>query len=402
MRVTVTDDAPGAASATANVMVHVADADLSAMGVAVRSTEGVTFSGAVATFIDANPSAIAGDFTAMIGWGDGTTTTGSVAANSSGGFSVTGQHAYAEGGSYSVNISIADTGGSQTNAADQAVIADYPLTGSPVNVTGAEGAAFSGAVAKFNDADPDGGSPSEYTVSINWGDGAITAGSVTGSAGHYTVSGVHTFADESNGVTVSVRDAGGATATIDSPATIADSDLLAGKGSTTLSATEGQTVSTTLATFTDANTANSAGDFTAVIDWGDGTTDSGVVSGGASNFTVSGSHAYADEGTQTAKIVLSDDSPGAAKATATAPVTIADAPLTAGTLTVHPTEAATFDGVVATFTDANAAAPASDFTAVIDWGDGTTSMGSVAAAGGGLFNVAGSHRFGEEGTTAQV
>ncbi|HEX7450431.1 MAG TPA: TIGR03118 family protein [Pirellulales bacterium] len=401
MRVTLSDDAPGAATATANGAIHVADADLSATGVAVRSTEGVTFAGAVATFTDANPAATAGDFAANIGWGDGTTTTGTVAANGSGGFSVSGQHAYAEGGVYLLNISIADTGGSQASAVDQAVVADYPITGSPVSVSGTEGAAFAGAVAMFNDTDPDGGNPSEYVVSIDWGDGAIAAGSVTGAAGHYTVSGAHTFADEASGVTVTVNDAGGATATIRSPAVIADSDVLTGAG-LTLTATEGQTLSSALATFTDANTTNSADDFAATINWGDGTTDSGVVSGGAGNFTISGSHNYADEGTRTATVVLSDDSPGTAKATATAPVKIADAPLSSSPLTFHPTEAATFNGVVAMFTDANAAAPISDFTAVIDWGDGTVGMGSVVAAGGGAFHVIGSHLFGEEGTTAQV
>lgn len=400
LRVTLSDDTPGAASATASTNINVADASLSATDVPVNSTEGVTFSSTVATFSDANPAATPGDFSATVRWGDGATTTGTVTANGSGGFNVTGQHAYAEGGSYLVDVSISDTGGSQASAVGAAVIADYPLTGSTVSVMGTEGAAFSGPVATFVDADPDGGSSGEYTVSVNWGDGATTAGSVTGSAGHYTVSGAHTFADESNGVTVTVRDGGGSTATIHSPATIADSDVLSGTG-LTLSTTEGQTISATLATFTDANTTNSAGDFSASIDWGDGATSGGVVSGGAGSFTVSGSHVYADEGSHTARIVLSDDSPGTATATATTPVTIADATLTASGITIHPTEVATFSGVVATFTDANSAAPGSDFTAQIDWGDGTTTAGSVVAAGGGAFNVTGSHLFGEEGTSAQ-
>ncbi|HJT36557.1 MAG TPA: TIGR03118 family protein, partial [Pirellulales bacterium] len=284
LRVALADDAPGTASGTASANINVADANLSATAVPVNSTEGITFSGTVATFSDANPAATPGDFTAMIRWGDGATTTGAVTANGPGSFNVTGQHAYAEGGSYLVDATIADTGGSQASAVGAAVIADYALTGSTVGVTGAEGAAFSGPVATFVDADPDGGNPGEYTISVNWGDGATTTGSVTGSAGHYTVSSGHTFADESNGVTVTVRDGGGATATIRSPATIADSDVLSGTG-VTLSTTEGQTLSATLATFTDANTANSAGDFSASINWGDGTTSSGVVSGGAGNFT---------------------------------------------------------------------------------------------------------------------
>ena len=53
-----------------------------------------------------------------------------------------------------------------------------------------------------------------------------------------------------------------------------------------------------------------------------------------------------------------------------------------------------YSGPVATFTDANPYAPVSDFTATIDWGDGTPpTTGVVTGPVGGPFTVSGSHEY---------
>jgi hypothetical protein len=52
-----------------------------------------------------------------------------------------------------------------------------------------------------------------------------------------------------------------------------------------------------------------------------------------------------------------------------------------------------FDGVVATFSDTDASATASEFTATINWGDGQTTNGVVQADGAGGFNVSGKATF---------
>ncbi|MBV8912619.1 MAG: hypothetical protein JOZ05_06230, partial [Acetobacteraceae bacterium] len=52
--------------------------------------------------------------------------------------------------------------------------------------------------------------------------------------------------------------------------------------------------------------------------------------------------------------------------------------------------------VVASFTDSNAADPASGFTATITWGDGTSSAGTVAGANG-AFTVTAGHTYADEG-----
>jgi hypothetical protein len=57
-----------------------------------------------------------------------------------------------------------------------------------------------------------------------------------------------------------------------------------------------------------------------------------------------------------------------------------------------------YSGPVATFTDANPGATTADFTATINWGDGTTSSGTVSGPTGGPFTVSGTHTYPSSGT----
>jgi hypothetical protein len=59
-----------------------------------------------------------------------------------------------------------------------------------------------------------------------------------------------------------------------------------------------------------------------------------------------------------------------------------------------------FNGVVARFTDGNALATVSDYTATISWGDGQTSGGTIQSDGNGGFIVLGSNVFAQPGTYA--
>src|SRR5260370_33467281 len=53
---------------------------------------------------------------------------------------------------------------------------------------------------------------------------------------------------------------------------------------------------------------------------------------------------------------------------------------------------------VATFSDANVAASAGDFSVTIDWGDGTTSNNpTIQSLGGGAFNVVAGHTYSHAG-----
>ena len=103
--------------------VKVTDAALTATATPVSATQGTSFNGTVATFTDANPLSQASDFTATIGWGDGTAATaGTVATNAGGGFKVTGTHTYSKTGSFTTTITINDVGGSTASASGTATV----------------------------------------------------------------------------------------------------------------------------------------------------------------------------------------------------------------------------------------------------------------------------------------
>ena len=94
------------------------------------------YSGPVATFNDANPFAKAGDFTAMIQWGDGQSSAGTIVADAAiGGFDVRGTHAFPAAQEYSVTVMIKDTGGSTANVTSPALVAGY----SPAQIAHAYG-----------------------------------------------------------------------------------------------------------------------------------------------------------------------------------------------------------------------------------------------------------------------
>src|SRR6185437_9898383 len=127
-----------------------------ASGLTISVTEDAAFSGAVATFTDADPNGAIGDFTAQIDWGDGATTGCVIAAGAGGVFTVSGSHTYAEEAIHAVAVVISDVGGSQATANGVANVADASLTASGLTISATEGAAFSGAVATFTDANPNG------------------------------------------------------------------------------------------------------------------------------------------------------------------------------------------------------------------------------------------------------
>jgi uncharacterized repeat protein (TIGR01451 family) len=162
----------------------------------------------------------------------------------------------------------------------------------------------------------------------------------------------------------------------------------------TMSPVEGAQFSGAVATFND--TLNTPpGDFTATINWGDGSAPTvGTVSGSGGTLSVSGAHTYAEEGTFTVTATLSDDAPGTATATATSTANVADAPLTASAKTLIETPGSSFTATVAHFTDADPNGTVSDYTATINWGDGTApSAGTIVANLAGGFDVAGSHTY---------
>ena len=393
--VTVVISDKGGSQATVGSEVMVGDAALTTSATTLSGTEGASFSGIVATFTDADPIGVLSDYTASIDWGDGQTSTGTITSGTSGSFTVSGSHSYLEEGNYAVSVAIGDAGGASATAGSTAAIADAALTAQGTNISSTEGSAFSGVVATFTDADPN-GALSDYTDTIDWGDGQTSTGAISlGSAGSFVVSGSHTNLEEGSfTVSVLISDAGGASAPATGNAAVADATLT--DQVTSISGTEGASFTGVVATFTDADPNGSFGDYTATIDWGDGQSSSGTITAGpAGNFLVSGSHTYAEEGTNTVTVQIKDV--GGAAITETSSAVVGDAALNAQGTSVSGMEGSTFSGEVATFSDANASAPVADFSVTLNWGDGNSSTGTAIATGGGQFLVVGNHTYAEEG-----
>ena len=73
------------------------------------ASQGVSTSPLVATFIDYDNTKTAASFTASINWGDGTApSAGTITANGTGGFNVTGTHTYVNPGTFNVDVTVAD------------------------------------------------------------------------------------------------------------------------------------------------------------------------------------------------------------------------------------------------------------------------------------------------------
>ncbi len=97
-------------------------------------------------------------------------------------------------------------------------------------------------------------------------------------------------------------------------------------------------------------------------------------------------------------MTVTETGPGGATSTGTGSASATEADGLSGTpATITAQAAAPFNGTVATFTDTDTANVASDFVATINWGDGTTSPGTVAG-GSGTFTVSGSHTYAASGT----
>jgi Bacterial Ig-like domain (group 1) len=163
-----------------------------------------------------------------------------------------------------------------------------------------------------------------------------------------------------------------------------------------VSAVEGAPFTGPVASFTDPDPASTAAEYAATINWGDGTSP-GTISGPTGGpFTVSGSHTYEEEGSYPVTVTITDVDFAANTATAHSTATVADAPL-ASTCATPAVSSTSFSGPVAGLTDADPHGMVSDYTATIDWGDITSTPGTVSGPFGGPFTVSGSHTYATTG-----
>jgi hypothetical protein len=146
---------------------------------------------------------------------------------------------------------------------------------------------------------------------VDWGDGSgsdIAPDCDVPVVGDYSLSATHTYAHAGH-YDISVGPAGSTVPA--AGAQIAAAPLTAAP--VTVTATAGTSFTSTLATFSSADTSATAGDFTASIDWGDGAQGTGTItpaSGGG--FTLSGSHSYPTAGLHIAVVAITATGGGSA------------------------------------------------------------------------------------------
>ena len=297
-------------------------------------------------------------------------------------------------------MTVNDAGTSAVTSA-AASTSDAALSASGSGVSATEGANFSGQVATFTDADPN-GTISDYSATISWGDQSTSAGSiVAGNTGGFTITGSHTYVEEGSYiVTVKINDAGGASATTTAAANVADAALDVTVASVT--ATEGASFSGQLATLTDTDPNGAAADYSITINWGDQSSSGGTAAANASGgFMVSGTHTYAEEGTYAVTVFIADA--GGATITSMTTAVVADAALTATGVQLSEHHNTTFTATVATMTDADPGGVAADYTGMIAWGDGTTTACpgtacKIVRQSNGSFTVSATHSYRNHGT----
>lgn len=375
----------------------------------ISPTEYQLFSGQVASFTDPctsfmTPHCSTEAPAASIAWGDGSGT--STASLTEGTCSLTGctwyasgSHRYTEEGTDTVTVNWSDDNGVHQagSVTSTAQVADAKPAVNVVDPSCAENSTFSGTVASFTD--PGAGPSADWSATVHWWDGTTSQATVTPHpSAPFDVSASHLCGDAGNRTfTVTVTDEGGASQTVSDTMDVYDLPLNAFPSSFT--AVEGQKLGdTTVANFVDM-AAGPASDFTVTVNWGDGSTSAGSVepaTGGGYAVHASG-HAYANEGSYQLTVTISDKD--GASTVVHPSATVTDGPLTAGANSLSGTPGQPVSGMIGRFSDAGSG-PASDFTATINWGDGSTGQGAIVADPVGGFDVNASHTYAGPGSYA--
>ncbi len=432
--VTVTDHA-SQTSASTNFL-NVADAALAADSLTPPvASEGTPFSGTVFNFSDADPYGTASDYTALVVLGDGSTVTltstvtadGQIVAHAGGTFDVNLTHTYLEeitGQTFSVTVT--DNQSQASGSTSLFSVADAALTaGVFTPPVATEGAAFSGTVFNFREADPN-GTASDYTAVVVLGDGSTVTLTSTFSAdgqivahagGTFDVNLTHTYLEELTGksFSVTVTDNQSQTSASTNTFSVADAALTTNSFTPPLAIEGIPFADMVVLNFSDADPNGTASDYTAVVVVGDGDTvtltstpdaDGQIVAHAGGTFDVQLTHTYLEEMTGRPFSVTVTDNLSQTSARTSA-FRVADAALTTNTFTPPVvTESAAFSGTVLNFSDADPNGTLSDYTATVVLGDGNTVIltnnfsadGQIVPHVGGTFDVRVTHTYLEEVT----
>ena len=280
----------------------------------------------------------------------------------------------------------------------------FVLTATGVSLAATTGVPSQETVAGFNCDDPS-ATAADFTATINYGDSTASApGTVVMAPGGFVVTGTHTYeaANPADPVTVTITDTRGfGQATANSLVDVTNPGGVLTPFGQSATFVAGTLYSAVVASFTDSSPLAVPGEFTATINWGDGTTanpdiTSGTIAISGGGFNVTGSHTYDIAGTYDATVTITDDLT-MDSVTAATTVAVAPIPITLQTENFAVTGGVSSTEVVATFTGGYANAGAAFYTATINWGDAPAgsppdlTMGTIG--GTNSFTVTASHTF---------
>ena len=338
--VTVSD---GAATTTSSATVTVRDVapTVNAIGAASIS-EGGTYTSA-GSFADAG----GGSFTATVDFGDGSGAQPlTLAADKS--FALS--HTYAQDGSYTVMVTVSETGGPGGSSSATVTVANVaPVISALSGATIDEGSTFSSA-GSFADPGAD-----QWSATVDYGDGSGAQALSLDASKSFALS--HQYAnDGSFTVTVTVSDGASSTS---STATVTVRDVTPSVNAFSgASINEGGSYTAT-GSFADAG----GGAFTATVDYGDGSGAQPLALAPDKSFALS--HTYAQDGSYTVSVSVSETGGPAGSNSAT--VSVANVvPSVSAVAGGSINEGSSFASA-GTFTD-----PGADhWSATVDYGDGS-------------------------------
>lgn len=258
------------------------------------ANEGENKAFSLGSFVDADAHTT---WQITVNWGDGSLN--DVFDVSTAGSIGTRNHTYADNGAYTVTVTVGDGFDTHSGSFTANVSNVNPVVTAAADQSADEGEDKSFNLGSFSDA---GAGDGPWDVEVDWGDGSPVTTFSLGSQGSLG-SQNHTYAD--NGtyeVTVEVtdKDDGAGTATFDvtvanvAPTVTAASDQ---------NADEGTDTAFDLGSFSDPGVAD--GDWDVVVDWGDGSADA-TFSTSSQGSLGSQNHTYADNGTYTVTVQVTD------------------------------------------------------------------------------------------------
>ena len=328
----------------------------------VTATEGVAFTKVVAAFSDTDSDA-PDDYVATIDWADGSASQGLITGDGNGNFEISGSHTYERFGTYPLAVSLLDRDGSVVHPV-QTGDDGNGLHRYQVSVDTTQLAGVSGFIRlQLNPAVSSRGSNAFAELMNFVSDGVLSGEPDLLGAAQGSLEGVVSLQNDSllNQFTQAIQFG-----------TAFTFDVLLG-GEVAL----------------DANPHSLWNRFTLQVLDADVTTPllTAHPSGAVLSIDIN------PDGSASAAAYPAADGEVVVSTTLTNDVVVTDAPFEAEDVAIQALEGEEFTQIVARFSDSNSLTTPADFTATVDWGDGSSSAADIVARGLGEFAVLGTHTY---------